>query len=226
MTSHVLLSLPPPPLYSFQPYINYLSTHLLLTLLFNYFPTLLDNAQTLDTFVFPLDAILRVNSITSTLNLLSPTEFDPLQPPTPTPITISPNNPLLYTSPLFRLILGAVACAGGSVSASTLSTWTSDWRLTTPTFLSPLSHGWKAGALGSLDVWSGALAGLIYDTLTACPAYQGLLIRIPALSVMEPVEAKAVAVLFLSGCHAWKVSVSASDSAGKKGVKAVKTKTQ
>lgn len=38
LLSHFFLGLPPPMLYSFDPAINYLTVHLLFTLLFQYFP--------------------------------------------------------------------------------------------------------------------------------------------------------------------------------------------
>ncbi|KAJ7783044.1 hypothetical protein B0H16DRAFT_1709874 [Mycena metata] len=38
LTSHLLLSLPPPQLYALGPWINYSAVHLLFTVLFHYFP--------------------------------------------------------------------------------------------------------------------------------------------------------------------------------------------
>jgi hypothetical protein len=38
LISHFLLGLPPPMLYSFHPAINYLSIHLLVTLIYQIFP--------------------------------------------------------------------------------------------------------------------------------------------------------------------------------------------
>lgn len=199
-------------LYSFQPYINYLTVHLALTSFFALFPDVRSSSQsesqsasslssssnpartlipltppsplksallplhtlllvllcpinllfaslhtfliaplhanltraqllhprTLDTILFPLDAVLRTNSVVWTLSLL----------------TAPSVHPQYVNSPLTHLILGALASAGGGLSAATLSTWTPNWSFRTPPVL---QRG--AGAFGTLDVWGGALVG-------------------------------------------------------------------
>ncbi|KAF4566255.1 hypothetical protein AB1N83_010900 [Pleurotus pulmonarius] len=196
--SHILLSLPPPQLYSIQPYINYLTVHFFLTAFFQQFPSAL-NPRTLDTLLFPLDAFLRVNSITSTVAMLSPTS------------AISGTiNPLLAASPLTHCILGAVASSGGGQTASMLNVWSDTWSLSPPAFLrgTPLPglRGWFVGSLDTLDVWGGALIAVIYDILTAHPSFLGssrfhaFLDRtgLETSKVLSPLGAKAVCCIILS----------------------------
>ncbi|THU98641.1 hypothetical protein K435DRAFT_777403 [Dendrothele bispora CBS 962.96] len=167
--SHLLLSLPPPALVSIHPYINYLSVHLLFTGLFYAFPGLLDidKMKTYDLVLFPIDALLRVNAITSTVGMLSSSPS-----PSPSPQG-NPNyariHPALVDSPLFHLILGAVASAGGSVTASTFSTFTPNWSFSTPVFLRP-----GVGLLGTMDIWGGALIALVFGVSSGHKAFRGV----------------------------------------------------
>ncbi|TFK36307.1 hypothetical protein BDQ12DRAFT_634386 [Crucibulum laeve] len=145
LITHFMLGLPPPMLYSFHPYINYLTVHVVFTALFSVFPSLL-YTPAIDTILFPLDALLRTNAVTMTLGLLaSPTV-----------------NPVYVNSPLTHLILGALASAGGGLSAATLSTWTPNWTVGTPPILRA-----GAGLWGTLDVWGGALVAFIYSSVTS-----------------------------------------------------------
>lgn len=129
--------MPPPTFYSADIYINYLTPHLLLTALFSIYPDLL-NPRLLDTFLFPLDAIVRTNAITGTIGLLT-----------------NPGvNPVYASSPLAHMLLGATASAGGGLSAATLKTWTPEWSFGTPPILRQGADIW-----GTLDVWAGALVG-------------------------------------------------------------------
>lgn len=89
----------------------------------------------LDTVLFPLDAVLRLGSITTALDLVH-----------------THSDPLLSQSLFLRFIASAVASAGGGVTAATFSVWTPDWRFTTPVFL-------KGGVVDTVDAWGGMLAG-------------------------------------------------------------------
>jgi len=132
--------LPPPTFYSIDLYINYITPHLLFTLLFTLYPDVL-NPRFLDTFLFPLDALLRTNTITATIGLLSNSGV----------------NPVYASSPLAHMLLGAIASAGGGLSAATLKTWTPEWSLGTPPVLKE-----GAGIWGTVDVWGGALVGKLW----------------------------------------------------------------
>ncbi|KIM43733.1 hypothetical protein M413DRAFT_443638 [Hebeloma cylindrosporum] len=150
--SHLLLGVPPPMLYSFHPAINYISVHLLVTLVFQIFPDLL-NPQVLDTILWPLDALLRTNSVTSLLGLLD-----------------TPNvHPEYQNSPLAHLIVGAIVSSGGGLSAGTLDVWSPNWTFNTPPILRA-----GAGWVGTLDVWGGALVALIYSSTTGHKAFTSL----------------------------------------------------
>ncbi|KDQ23274.1 hypothetical protein PLEOSDRAFT_1049235 [Pleurotus ostreatus PC15] len=196
--SHILLSLPPPQLYSIQPYINYLTVHFFLTAFFQQFPSAL-NPRILDTLLFPLDAALRVNSIASTVAMLSPiSAFS------------GSINPLLAGSPLTHCILGAVASSGGGQTASMLNVWSDTWSLSPPAFLRgtpvPGLKGWFVGSLDTLDVWGGALIAVIYDVLTGHPAFLGseglhTLLDFTDLETSKffsPLSAKAACCIILS----------------------------
>ncbi|KAJ7132837.1 hypothetical protein C8R43DRAFT_1023620 [Mycena crocata] len=149
IASHLMLSLPPPQLYALGPWINYSTVHLIFTVLFHYLPipdTTLTNAV-----LFPFDGLLRANSVTHTLTLLS----------------VPSVNPLLVTSPLFHFFLGAAASAGGGLLGGTLSLWTSNWQFSTPP---PLRTGvW--GLWSTLDIWAGGVVASAYGLLSAHPAF-------------------------------------------------------
>ncbi|KAF9474648.1 hypothetical protein BDN70DRAFT_884577 [Pholiota conissans] len=152
LLSHFLLGLPPPMLYSFDPSITYISVHLFITSIFYLFPDLL-YAPVMDTILWPLDALLRTNAVTATLGLL-----------------YLPGVHAEYqNSPLTHMIIGAIASAGGGLSAATLGSWTPNWSLSTPPVLRP-GAGWS----GTLDVWGGALVALIYSSTTGHPAFSSL----------------------------------------------------
>ncbi|KAF8960697.1 hypothetical protein BDZ97DRAFT_1665389 [Flammula alnicola] len=167
LISHFFLGLPPPMLYSFSPSIIYISVHLVLTLLFQIFPDLL-YPPVIDTILWPLDALLRTNAVTSTLGLL-----------------YSPNiHPEYQNSALTHMLLGAIVSAGGGLSASTVGAWTPNWSFSTPPVLRA-----GAGWAGTLDLWGGALVALIYSSTTGHHAfsslhtYTTLILSSPLLSV-------------------------------------------
>ena len=55
------------------------------------------------------------------------------------------------------MIIGALASAGGGMTAGTLGTWKNQWGFSTPPVLRA-----GVGIWGSLDVWGGSLVGMIY----------------------------------------------------------------
>lgn len=151
--SHILLNLPPPVLYASQFWVNYISVHLFLTLVFSRMSPLLadvDLLSTMDLLLFPLDAMLRVNAVVGTL--------DHLSPGSPSHESISP---VLINSPLFHFILGCTASAGGGVIAASLGVWNPNWGSDgfTPVFLRKGPRSPLRSALSTLDVWGGGLVG-------------------------------------------------------------------
>ncbi|KAF9269844.1 hypothetical protein L218DRAFT_850425 [Marasmius fiardii PR-910] len=206
LISHFLLNLPPPPLYSIHPYVNYLGVHLLLTLAVSFFPTILfpQNLPTYDIVLFPLDAVLRVNAITTSLGILS---------------TNPSVNPLLVRSPLFHLILGAVSSAGGGASAGTLSLWTSQWAFSTPVFLRS-----DAGWVGTLDLWGGSAVALIYGLSTSHPAFEGLLPSVIVIPSLSPLGAKALCTIVLGSLFGFRALYSVPAAAPPKEVEGSKEK--
>ncbi|KAK2459976.1 hypothetical protein APHAL10511_007982 [Amanita phalloides] len=177
--SHLFLGLPPPIFYSTDLYINYIAPHLLFTAFFAIFPELL-NSPLLDTLFFPLDALLRTNAITATIGLLS-----------------SPGvNPVYAGSPLAHMLLGAIASAGGGLSAATLKTWTPEWSVGTPPVLRQ-----GVGIWGTLDVWGGALVALVYGISTSHYAFSGYtdtLSFAPGTIALSPLGAKALGAVVLT----------------------------
>jgi len=89
----------------------------------------------LDTLLFPIDSVLRLSSITASLSLLQ-----------------AHPDPHLSQSLFLQLIIGAVASAGGGVTAATFDVWTPEWKFGTPVIL-------KSNWVGSVDVWGGAVTG-------------------------------------------------------------------
>jgi hypothetical protein len=146
-------------LYSYEPWFNYLSVHLLLTAVFHIFPWVcfvprlcgsyrfflqLLSAKVVDTLLPLLDAILRTRTITSSLNLI------PTSP-----------NPSVANSIVMQWIIGAVSSSGGGQLAATFGVWKpfKDWSLLAkPVVL-------KGGVLATLDVWGGILAGPSFQVL-------------------------------------------------------------
>ncbi|KAL0574706.1 hypothetical protein V5O48_007264 [Marasmius crinis-equi] len=190
LISHFLLNLPPPPLYTVKPYLNYLSVHFFVTFLTSIYPQLLSpqNLPTYDAVLFPLDAVLRVNAITSTLDLIS---SNPAV------------NPLLKSSPLFHLIIGAVSSAGGGVSAGTLATWTSQWAFSTPVFL------------------------------RSAAAFAGVLPSFTLIPVLSPLGARALCTIVLSAMFGFRAissmptaAPSVPQDSKEKGAGKVKAKAQ
>jgi hypothetical protein len=160
----------------------------------------------LDTLLFPLDAILRLGSITTTLDLVH-----------------THPNPQLSQSLFLRLLASAVASSGGGVTAATFAVWTPEWHFTTPVFL-------KGGVVDTVDVWGGMLAGtfkfpvlwLIFDTrltehvafvygiFTAShPTYQHLLLSYSITTqkgpILTPLGARSAATVVLMVVFFWKV---------------------
>ena len=91
-----------------------------------------------DTFLFLPDAILRTGTITSALDTIQ-----------------SHPDPRLSQSLFLRVLVGAIASAGGGVTAATLNVWTPNWTLSTPVFLRK-----NTSVLSTLDLWAGSLVGM------------------------------------------------------------------
>jgi len=142
----------------------------------------------LDTLLFPIDSVLRLTSITSSLSLLQ-----------------SHVDPRLSQSLFLQLLIGAVACAGGGVTAATFDVWTPEWKFGTPVLL-------KSGWVGSTDVWAGVVTAFTYGLLTAShPTYQYLLQSLSITShpgpVLTPLGARAAATIVLATIFLWRVVV-------------------
>ncbi|KAJ3837433.1 hypothetical protein F5878DRAFT_216424 [Lentinula raphanica] len=172
--SHIFLNLPPPVLYAIQPWVNYISVHLIFTAVFSLMPFLVVDADllsTVDLILFPLDALLRVNAIVGALSHLSPQS--------PSYELVSP---ALINSPLFHFILGCTASAGGGVTAATLGVWNPSWGSGgfTPIFLRKGPPSLFRNALSTLDIWGGGLVAVIYSLSTSHAAFR------PMLSALSP----------------------------------------
>lgn len=155
--THLIMGLPPPHFYSFHPWINYITVHLVLTAVFNIFPNLLQ-PKIYDTILFPIDGILRAHSVVSALALFNvPAISNPLS-------ALSAPSPYKSMDSCFgHMVLGILASAAGGISLSSLSLWSEEWKFGTPPIL-------KASLWGSADVWGGALAAIVYSSATHSPA--------------------------------------------------------
>lgn len=148
--TNFMLGLPPPMAYSVQPWINYIAVHLALTAFFDVFPWLLVSKQ-IDTVFLPIDALLRATSVCGTVSLLH-----------------SPAIPLQFKAmdtPFGHAILGALASSSGGIAMGTFGLASGQWAMSTPPVLSSGLWG------GSVDVWGGALAALIYSAAIHDPAF-------------------------------------------------------
>lgn len=225
--SHILLGAYPPPLYSIYPWIGYISINILVAVIFHIIPPVsltffsitsfkfhvstfklprILTPHILDTLLFPLDAILRLGSITTALDLVH-----------------MHSDPRLSQSLFLRLFASAVASAGGWVTAATLAVWTPEWHFTTPVFL-------KGGVVDTVDVWGGMLAGafpvpwlvssthltrkknaaFVYGLFTAShPTYQSLLLSYSITTqkgpILTPLGARSAATVVLMAIFFWKV---------------------
>ena len=88
-----------------------------------------------DSILFPVDSVLRLSSITACVSLVQ-----------------DHPDPRLSQSLFLQLLIGAVASAGGGITAATFDVWTPDWKFGTPAVL-------KSSWVGSTDVWGGAVTG-------------------------------------------------------------------
>ena len=94
---------------------------------------------------FP-DAILRTSSVTSSIDLVQ-----------------NHPDPRLSNSLFLRVLIGAIASSGGSMTAATLGVWTPNWTFSTPIFLRK-----GTTALSTLDIWAGSLAGVYFAVRFRC----------------------------------------------------------
>ncbi|KAF8210143.1 hypothetical protein K438DRAFT_1710737 [Mycena galopus ATCC 62051] len=206
--SHLLLSLPPPQLYAPGPWINYSAVHIFFTVLFHYFP--IPDPSLTNAVLFPLDGLLRVNSITQALSHLANSSV----------------NPLLVDSPLFHFILGAAASAGGGLLGGTLNLWTPNWHFSTPP---PLRTGvW--GVWSTLDIWAGGVVASTYGVLTAHPAFLPLRAyfaskEVAAFSVRDARAVSAALMILFFGVRVYAVNTAAArpPMASKPSEKKIKT---
>jgi len=185
--SHILLGLYPPQLYSVHPWISYLSVHLLLTGILPHIHSAI-SPRILDTVLFPIDSVLRLTSITMSLSLVQ-----------------SHSDPRLSQSVFLQLLIGAVASAGGGVTAATFGVWTSEWNFGTPVVL-------KSGWVESVDVWGGIIAAFTYGLLTTShPTYQYFLHFLSITShpgpVLTALGARSTATIVLASIFLWRVLV-------------------
>jgi len=194
LLSHFLLSLPPPQILSAYPTINYLSVHIFITYLLTNTSIAFPSPKILNSFLPLIDAILRTGAICSSVTLAH-----------------THPNPALSSSLFLQLVIGAVASAGGAVSASTLGIWELEWSFRTPPFL-------RGGLVDTLDVWSGSLAAAVYGMLLGFhPAYEPytrFFARfvsgwkgpyIQGTPLMSPLEARSVSVIVLTTLYTFRV---------------------
>jgi len=182
--SNLLLGLYPPQLYSINSWIGYLSVHLFLTAVIPHIQNIL-SPRILDTVLVPIDAILRLTSITTALSLLQSHPDDRLS-----------------QSLFLQLFIGSVASAGGGITAATLEVWTPEWKFGTPVVL-------KGGWIASVDFWGGIITTFTYGLLTAShPTYQHFLYSLSITSdpgpVLTPLGARAAATIVLSTIFFWR----------------------
>lgn len=186
MMSNFLMFQPPPQLLSIKPYINYLAVHVL----FGYVIDFLPSPKVIDTSLPLIDAIMRTGSICGAVQLAH-----------------THSNPAIASSLFFQLLIGAVASAGGSVTASTLGVWNQEWSLRVPPFL-------RGGLIDTLDLWSGSLAAAVYGCLLGLhPAYEPYTRflsgqgekYVAGTPLMSPLEARSTTVLVLTALYAFRV---------------------
>ena len=199
------LQLPHPQLLSYHPWLNYGAIHLFISLLFSSYTPLSDPSSKVMDTIFPiLDAVTRTGAIEASLSAVR-----------------NHPNPAYSGSLFLQLLIGAVASAGGGVTASTLNLWSPSWALSTPPFLN------NPTLLSTLDIWSGSLAALIYGFLTASHTGYGPWIAHinggKEGAMFTDLGARAVVVLVLTGCYGWRVGVThygrAKKVVGNKGLK-------
>ena len=139
------------------------------------------------------------------------------------------------------MLLGAIASAGGGLSAATLKTWTPEWSFGTPPVLRQGADIW-----GTLDVWAGALVGespsspcaracersaaLIYGIATSHHAYSGFVDTLgfaPGTVVLSPLGGKALGAVVLTvlfGLRVFFVHWVGPSTKSRSGTKKVKTR--
>lgn len=177
---------PPPQLLSSYPWINYLSVYLLMDNLVDYLPSI----KAVDSALPLFDAILRTGAICGAVNM-----------------AVTNPNPAIASSLFFQLLVGAVASAGGGVTATTLGVWNTEWAFRAPPVL-------RGGFVDTLDLWSGSVSAAIYGCLAGThPSYtpytrwlsgQGEK-YVAGSSLMAPNEARIVTALALTAIYSFRV---------------------
>jgi len=169
-----LVGLPPPQLLSIHPWINYLSVHIILSVLLPTLPA----PRTLDTFLPVIDALTRSFPITGAVLT-----------------TQSHPNPTIRSNLFFQLILGGLSSSGGGLIASTLNVFSPTWSFGTPPIL-------NAGFWGTMDFWAGVVGAGVFGLLTRSnEGYAPVLARINGgkdTAIMTVLGARSVVVLVLT----------------------------
>lgn len=159
-------------------------------MLFGYIVDFAPSAKVIDTSLPLLDAILRTGAICGSVSMAH-----------------AHSNPAIASSLFFQLLIGAVASAGGGVSASTIGVWNAEWNFRVPPFL-------RGGFIDTLDIWSGSLIAAVYGCLLGLhPEYEpytrwlsGLGEKyVPGTPLMSPLEARTVCTVALSAIYALRV---------------------
>jgi hypothetical protein len=192
-------------LHTIDPYINYITVHLVLTFVFELFPDLLSQ-KLFDTMLFPIDALVRILAITAGVNLLSSSHS--------ASVSVHPS---FVNSPFTYMIIGALSSSGGGLTAATLSTWTHAWSFSTP----PLFRA-ETGLWGSVDFWGGALVAGIFGFVTRHEAFTEVRAALDGAGLvsmkgtaMDPLEAQALGAAILTilfGVRVWKVYWAAGEA--------------
>lgn len=178
-----------------MPWAIYGLTHIVLTTLLDAGVLPFPSPKLLDTSLPLIDAIARSAAI---VGAVENCRNHPL--------------PAVKQSLFAQLFLGAVASAGGGVTAGTLGVWEHDWRFRRPSFL-------NGGVIATLDLWGGSLAAFIYGFLQLSHPWYGEVYEaygFKPIAPLTPLGARSVSVIVLTGLYVTRVvSTHYSGSASK-----------
>lgn len=166
------------------PWAIYCSTHLVLTSLFDGGGISYPPPKLVDTLCPLIDAVSRSAAITAAVEACR-----------------AHAHPAVRSSLFVQLFLGAVASAGGSVTASTLGVWEHDWRLRRPAFV-------DGGIVPTLDVWGGSLAAFVYGFFQITHPWYGEVYEaygFKPVALLTPLAARSTAVLVLTVLYVTRV---------------------
>lgn len=172
-----LLGQVPPNLLALEPWIAYLSVHIFISSILYFVPVEI-NHPLMDVCLFWLDAATKSGAIFGAIAGCS-----------------NHPNTLVQQSTFAPIVLSALAPVGGGTVAHMFCVHEQNWGFTSPPWLKPGN-----GILSTLDMWTAAVAAIMYGILTQShPSYEPWreFLGLPSKGAFTVLGARSAVVSFL-----------------------------